>query len=680
VGSKERNSILVITLSNIGDVILTTPVIASLRAAFPDSKLTVVVGPKGRSLLEGSPEIDRLLVYDKRAGWSHKGELIRALREVSYEAVIDLRNSALPFLVAARRRSPLIRFHRARTARGRHLEVLKMTGLSGEEARAFTFFSTKEEESLSRKLREKGVDASAPFAVVAPGAGSGLKRWPLEKFSEVVDRLRRDSCLNFLVVGDEDEAFLGGELAKIDSKRVVNVAGELSLKEAAALVSKARLVLTNDSAIMHLGYELKRPVVALFGPTDHEKYGRTSRIWRIVREFPPCAPCRKAECRFDRRYCLEDLSVEKVFRACKELLNQGEIREEREERPPQRILVTRTDRLGDLVLSTPVFEALRRNSPGAYLACLAFVENREAVEGNPFLDEVILYDKKGSERNWWGNFRFARWLAEKHFDVVIHLHPTNRMHLVGWLAGIPVRIGYRKKNPWTLTHSIEDRKKEGRKHESEYNFDLLELWGPVSNGRPRPYFPLKERDQRSLHLLLRNLGLNPGQPYAVLNPSASCPSKIWSSDRFAALSDRLQKEYGLATILIGSLQDRKFAAKVSLFAEFPLKDLSGRLSIGMLGWLLKEAKVLVSNDSGPVHVARAVGTPVISIFGRNQAGLSPKRWGPLGEGGRVIHKEVACPVCLAHDCRINFLCLDVVSVEEVFSEAARLLELAPERL
>ncbi|MBI2166824.1 MAG: hypothetical protein HYU34_01115 [Candidatus Omnitrophica bacterium] len=101
--------------------------------------------------------------------------------------------------------------------------------------------------------------------------------------------------------------------------------------------------------------------------------------------------------------------------------------------------------------------------------------------------------------------------------------------------------------------------------------------------------------------------------------------------------------------------------------------MSGKISIGLLGWLLKGARLLISNDSGPVHLARAVGTPVISIFGRNLTGLSPRRWGPLGEEGRVIHKEVACPVCLAHNCRINFLCLDVVSVDDVFKKAVKFL-------
>ncbi|MBI2166825.1 MAG: glycosyltransferase family 9 protein [Candidatus Omnitrophica bacterium] len=234
-----------------------------------------------------------------------------------------------------------------------------------------------------------------------------------------------------------------------------------------------------------------------------------------------------------------------------------------ESRDPSRILITRTDRMGDLLLSTPVFEALRLRFPKAHLACLTFLENRELVEGNPFLDEVILYDKRGGEKGGFGNFRFARRLAEKRFDTVVHLHPTNRMHWVSWLAGIPVRIGYRKKNAWALTHTIEDRKGEGLKHESEYNFDLLKFLNVKPPEKLRTYFPLKERDRVSLEFLLRNLSPSPfalsprggegggegSRSYGVLNPSASCPSKVWPAERFARLADRLQEKFGFPVVL-----------------------------------------------------------------------------------------------------------------------------------
>ena len=340
------------------------------------------------------------------------------------------------------------------------------------------------------------------------------------------------------------------------------------------------------------------------------------------------------------------------------------------DRPP-RILVTRTDRIGDLVLSTPVFSELRKKFPSAWIACLTFIENRELVEGNPHLDEVIVYDKKGTERGAAGNFRFARQLAAKKFDAVIHLHATNRMHLVSWLARIPVRIGWKRKCGWALTQSYPDRKKEGKKHEAEYNFDLLEPLGIFCPELPETFFPLQEKPRRSLDELLAHHRIARDLPWVVLAPGASCPSKIWPPERFGELAGKIAAKYGVRLLMIGTRADRPLLQKIKDASPVPVHDLSGRLTLGMLGALLKEAALLVSNDSGPVHIASAVGTPVISIFGRNQPGLSPVRWRPLGENSRVVWKDVGCVECLAHRCQIHFLCLDAISVDDVLGEVDR---------
>lgn len=339
---------------------------------------------------------------------------------------------------------------------------------------------------------------------------------------------------------------------------------------------------------------------------------------------------------------------------------------------PHRILITRTDRIGDLVLSTPVFSELRRKFPKAWIACLTFVENREIVQGNPSLDEVLLYDKQGSEKGWGGNLRFARKLAQKKFDVVIHLHATNRMHLVTRLAAIPVRIGWRRKCAWALTHAFPDLKKEGRKHEAEYNFDLLKPLGVEAPQEMAMHFPLSSRSGISLDHWIRCRGISEERPWVVLNPSASCPSKRWPAGYFAKLVEKLNQKIPAEFLAIGARKDRSLIAELREFSPVPIRDLSGRLSLGMLGHLLKRSALLISNDSGPVHIAAAVGTPVVSIFGRKQPGLSPQRWRPLGDRARYVWKDVGCEVCLAHLCRIHFLCLDAVSVEEVLRKIEEL--------
>ncbi len=339
-----------------------------------------------------------------------------------------------------------------------------------------------------------------------------------------------------------------------------------------------------------------------------------------------------------------------------------------------RILATRSDRIGDLVLSTPVFSALRARYPKAWIACLTLIENREIVDGNPFLNEVILYDKKGSERGVWGNLLFAGKLAQKKFDIVIHLHATHRMHLVTWLARIPIRIGWERKCASALTKSYPDFKKEGKKHEAEYNFDLFESLGMAYPENLETYFPVHPNAERSLEELLLHHRIDHDLPWIVLNPSASCLSKKWSAVRFGELVGRLTDRFKARFLAIGTLKDRPLIHRMQQTAGAPMDDLSGRLSLGMLGALLKKSAVLISNDSGPVHIAQALGTPVISIFGRKLPGLSPARWRPLGSKSRILWEDVGCEECLAHRCEINFLCLDAISVDAVLKETLDLLE------
>src|SRR3989338_4742989 len=141
----------------------------------------------------------------------------------------------------------------------------------------------------------------------------------------------------------------------------------------------------------------------------------------------------------------------------------------------KKILVSRTDRIGDVILSKPVFQAIKKKYPNTHLAAMVFKETAPLVQGNPLVDEVIVYDKKERHRSWWQTFLFGFELKRKKFDVVIHLHPTNRVHVISWLAKIPIRIGYHSKNHYLLTHTIQEKKWEGKRHEAEYNFDLLAL-------------------------------------------------------------------------------------------------------------------------------------------------------------------------------------------------------------
>ena len=339
---------------------------------------------------------------------------------------------------------------------------------------------------------------------------------------------------------------------------------------------------------------------------------------------------------------------------------------------PKRLLVIRLDRLGDVVLSTPVLQALRQHFPHAFIAMMVRPACRDVVDGHPALDEVMIYEKEGAQRRVWETIRFARRLRRYDFDTALALHPSNRSHWIPWLARIPVRIGYDRKSAWLLTHRFPHRKQEGQQHEAAYTLELLSVFG-IAAGAPHPSVPIHEESAARVEALLTASAIHPDDRMVAVHPSASCVSKRWMPERFAQVADRLAKEHGVRICLVAGDADAVFAEQVARTMRQPVVNLAGRLGVGELAALLRRCRMLISNDSGPVHVAAAVGTPVVDIFGRNQQGLSPQRWGPLGEGHVVLHKEVGCVTCLAHNCDIEFLCLTSLSVDEVYRAAVSVL-------
>ena len=344
--------------------------------------------------------------------------------------------------------------------------------------------------------------------------------------------------------------------------------------------------------------------------------------------------------------------------------------------PPKRIHVIRLDRIGDVVLSTPVLQALRQQFPHAFIAMMVRPACHDVVDGNPSLNEVILYDKEGAQHSVAATIRFARKLRRFDFDTALVLHPSNRSHWIPWLAQIPVRVGYDRKNSWLLTHRLPHLKQEGEKHEAVYTLEMLEVFG-VSPTLPKPVVPIHDRAKHRIEELLVESSIQPGDQLVAIHPSASCVSKRWMPDRFAQVADRLMTEQGLNICLVAGESDVVFAHQVAQGMRGTPVNFAGRLSVAELAALLKRCRLLISNDSGPVHVAAAVGTPVVDLFGRNQRGLSPLRWGPLGDGHVILHKEVGCVTCLAHNCDIEFLCLTSLSVEEVYQAAVTILKQRP---
>ena len=341
---------------------------------------------------------------------------------------------------------------------------------------------------------------------------------------------------------------------------------------------------------------------------------------------------------------------------------------------PKRILIMRTDRLGDVVITTPIIRALRMKYPNSYLAIMVKPENKDVVINNPDLNEVIICDKDEKHKNIFGIVKLGLFvLRKKKFDLGIAFHPTNRVHILMLLAGIKKRVGYDRKMSCCLTDKFHHLKQFGEKHEIDYLFDLLQFAGiTIFDPNKTPYVVTSEEDKKIVDSVIKDLEL--GDNIIAVHPGASCLSKKWPTDKFAAVLDILKERYSSDVVIVGSDDTEEISKNIIKKMKTNAVDLTGNFLLGEFSEFLSRCRMLVSNDSGPVHLAVSVGTPVISIFGRKDPGLSPKRWGPLGKSDVSLHKDVGCKKCLAHDCQKEFACINAITVEEVIMAVQKILE------
>lgn len=303
-----------------------------------------------------------------------------------------------------------------------------------------------------------------------------------------------------------------------------------------------------------------------------------------------------------------------------------------------RVLFVRTDRLGETLLTLPALHAIRQAYPDAHLLLLVHPALRDLFADHPDVNEVVAESQ--SSGPWWlVAWRTALRWRSWHPDTVIISNPKRAYHLGAWLAGIPERVGWDRKWGWLLTRRLEDRKHLGDYHEVEYNLLLVGTLRIPALPAPVPWLPGGRHGERTLSDLLSRKGIGRTRAVVAVHPWTSNPNKQWPMHNFQALIHQLAQQSGLATLVIGGPEER---AHMDALQMEPAEAVNcvGALSLPELADVLRQVHVLVTNDSGPMHMAAAVGTPVVALFGTGDSGSHPRRWGPWGTGHTVIHKPL----------------------------------------
>jgi heptosyltransferase-2 len=665
----EIKNILVISLSNIGDVILTLPVIDTLKENFPQARLSVIVGPKAADLFSDDKRIN-MVIYDKHMRLKSKIGFFLYLKRQKFSLIVDLRHSGFSlFLKAPYKTSVFIKVPRTiEHMKYRHLYKLKLTYPTITK-----FYSSEElpindsdRREIDEILLENNISLKEKFIIVGPGAASHWKRYRTDGFAKVCDYLIENYQAKIIIVGDKKDKITTEAVLSLMTNRTLNLCGKTNLRQLAYLLKRSKLVISNDSALMHLASYLNIPTLAIFGPTNPKRYGPWSNNSLVVRRELLCSPCESSSCRYNHE-CMNLLNENELIKQAKKFFDTNFIKQKScvSTFPVyKRILIIRTDRIGDVLLSTPVIKAIKDFYPNSFIAFMLRPYSREIIEGNPYVDELIIYDKYGQHKGILSSIKFANNLRKKRFDLAVILHPTNRVNLVSFFAAIPQRVGYNRKMGFLLTKKLEDKKYLGEKHELEYSLDVIRALG-IEPKDKRLFMPIKQKSELWADHILNRHNLTRADKIVTIHPGASCPSKIWPPERFSQLANRLIEDYQARIFIVAGPKDVELAGRVIDSINKPVVNLAGKTTVSQLASILRRCRLFISNDSGPVHISTAVGTPVISIFGRNQQGLSPRRWGPLGKEDKILHKDVGCIRCLAHDCKKGFTCLKSIKVKDV---------------
>ena len=299
-----------------------------------------------------------------------------------------------------------------------------------------------------------------------------------------------------------------------------------------------------------------------------------------------------------------------------------------------KILVFTKNWLGDVLFEIPALQALRENFPQARIVVLAPARCQEILEAVPFIDEVRVFDERVSERSIPSKFRFVAWLRREKFNQVFLFHRSFTRAFLSLLGGIPERIGFETpKRRWVLTRPVSVPR--GLVHQVDYFLVLLKWAGlKVKFGAPYRFFYRAEDEVKAQHLV-ETSGLKE-KSFAAFHLGANWKPKKWPAGHFLKLAELVEKNFSCPVVLTGGTEEESVAQELieqtTRATRARLISLCGKTSLGVLGALYQRAAFVVSSDSGPLHIASGVGTPVVALFGPT----SPELTGPRGTGKKVV--------------------------------------------
>jgi heptosyltransferase-2 len=340
----------------------------------------------------------------------------------------------------------------------------------------------------------------------------------------------------------------------------------------------------------------------------------------------------------------------------------------------KRILLRVPNWVGDAVMTLPALEALRRLYPGAEITVLARKTVIPVYERHPAVADIMEYGEEF--RSLGGRFRLSARLRSRRFHLAVLFQNAFDAAFLSFISRIPERVGYgRDMRSGLLTRAIPFTEESRRLHHIEYYLNIIRALGPVKIAPgARPVLYIGEDETRHAGDFLEKMGVPEGSALAGVAPGAAYgPAKRWGEERFAEALSSLTEELGGAALIFGGPGDVEAAEKVfegTSDKAGPVLNLAGQTTLRQCMALMKRLSVFITNDSGAMHLAAALGVPTVAIFGSTDPALT----GPRGEKTRVVIKKTECSPCFERVCKHGHMeCMKAVTVDDVLEAARDLL-------
>ena len=339
------------------------------------------------------------------------------------------------------------------------------------------------------------------------------------------------------------------------------------------------------------------------------------------------------------------------------------------------ILIVKLSAIGDVVHTLTSLTALRKRYPDAHITWVVEEAASDLIMDHPHLDRVIISHRK----SWIGDLQygrigkalkeirsFVRLLRARPYDLVIDFHGLFKSAVIVLLSGGKRKLGYDSLQELSRFFYNEKIPEDMEKHAVDRYLDFARHLGARVD-TPEFIIPIHQENESRVRALLMASGIGPNDPFVAVSPQALWETKLWSDQKFAQLSERIIQELNMPVVFTGG--EKNATEGIQSFMTLPFVDLAGRTTLRDLACLFREASLLVTTDSGPMHLAAAMGTPVVALFGPTD----PSRTGPYGKNHEVIRMELPCSPCFLKTCETR-QCMQGITVEDVFQAVRRKLE------